>query len=313
VFTEASKAPIQGKTGIFGTATVNRIAVGLYKNSKNIDGAVVVFGNGFSKTVGKEDAIKFPNAKENLAIKQGVTDLCINGTAMPMISDAFPLHLYNLQPNTSYTIRIDVSQYAGNGMLAYLKDNSLNKQVLLVGDSTVLNFTTSKSDAASYGSRYSIVFGNSPLPISEISLTGTVLRDNSTNIKWSVSGENATINYTVQHSINGTLYTDLAIFGAAYSSEYTYTDKNAIQGANYYRIKMIDNLGKISYSNVVQLSIYASNYASMAIFPNPMVGNKFNLSLVNIINGKYTISLYNKLGKLVYNSVLNHTSSNLTG
>ena len=304
-FTEGCKTPTQAQTSIFGTATpVNRIALGLYKNGTNVDGAVLVFGKGFSKTIGKEDAVKFSNGGENVAITQGKTDLCINGTSMPTSSDAYPLHLYSLQANTAYAIRLDVNQFNGNGTVAYLKDNVTAKETLLVGDSTVLSFSTNSVNATSFANRYSIVFAASTLPISSINLTASKLQGNSVELNWTSIGEGDGTSYKVEHSVNGIDFTDLTTIDGT-----SYVDSKATDGINYYRIKATDKNGEITYSNVVRLTTNNSPLTTIAIYPNPLSGSSFSVSLGNVVAGRYKVSIFDKLGKLVFGGILDHTSS----
>ncbi len=307
VFTEACKVPAQGKTAIFGaTTSLNRIAVGLYRDNANIDGAATVFNSGFSNAIGKEDAIKFPNGGENLAIAVAGKDLCINGYSLPTSSDVLPIHLYNLQANTAYTIRLDASQYTGSGVSAFIKDNVANTQTLLAGDNTSLAFTTKTSDASSYANRYSIVFGASPLPVREINVTAAV-QSNEVLVKWITNGEHNVANYYVEHSANGTDFTDLTSLKAdnTATANYSYVDAAAKQGNNYYRIKAVDNTGSVSYSAVVIATI-GKPKGAIGAYPNPVIGNSFNLQLSNLEGGNYTIRIISKLGQEVFAKGINH-------
>gem|GEM_PF-956715 len=307
VFTEACKVPAQSKTAIFGTTTsLNRIAVGLYKNNANIDGAATVFNNEFSNAIGKEDAIKFPNGGENIALTVAGKDLCINGYSLPTSSDVLPIHLYNLKANTAYTIRLDASQFKGNGVSAFIKDNVANTQTSLAGDNTAFTFTTKASDASSYANRYSVVFGASPLPVREINVTAAV-QSNAVLVKWSTTGEHNVANYFVEHSTNGADFVGLTSLKATNTAtaNYSYVDAAAKEGNNYYRIKAVDNTGSISYSTVVIATIGKAK-GSIGAYPNPIVGNTFNLQLSNLDAGNYTIRIISKLGHEVFAKSINH-------
>ena len=304
-FTESSKNNGNGQLSIFGVSSpLNRIATGLFANSKNLDGAVVVFNSNFSDGVGKEDGLKISNQGENLTFKVGGKDLCANGWTMPKATDELPLHLYQLNTNTAYTLRLDASQFVGNGLAAYIKDNVLNTQTLLAGDSNIVSFTTT-TDTATYSNRYSIVFGSSTLPVKSISLTATELQHNQVSLKWSVIGETNVADYKVEHSIDGITFSDLATVSATSSNNYTYLDATAIEGADYYRIKATDNTGVVVYSKVVSIKNYE---LGITVFPNPVTSNSFKLGLGSA-TGKYTVKLMDKLGKTVYSTTINHSVS----
>ncbi|MFP5042564.1 YCF48-related protein [Parasediminibacterium sp. JCM 36343] len=310
VIKESDKAPNASKLAIFGSTPVNRIAIGLYKGGNNVDGAVAVFSNSFSPAISKEDSRKFSNGGENIALKQGNTDLSINGLGLPKATDNIPLHLYQIQANTTYTIRIDASQFAANGLQAYLKDKVTGKQTLLSGDSTVVVFTATK-DTATYNSRFSIVFGTVTLPVSSIKLTATPASNGSVKIDWATIGEANVASYTVEHGTDGAAFTAIATQRAANTATaaYSYTDANAAAGANYYRIKATDNNGAVTYSNVVALTTYNVERTTFSVYPNPVKGSSLSLRLSNLDNGQYTVSLVNKLGQTVLSKAISHNGA----
>ena len=307
-FTESAKNNGNGQLGIFGiTAPLNRIATGLFANGKNLDGAVAVFNSKFYNGVGKEDGLKISNQGENLTFNVAGKDLCANGLNLPTTTDELPLHLYNLKENTIYTLRLDASQFKGNGLSAYFKDNVLNKQSLLSGDSNIVTFTTT-TDTATYSNRYRIVFKPTTLPIQSINLTATVQQGNQIAIKWSVVGEGNVVSYQVERSSNGINFIDLSTVSPASSSNYSYVDVTANERANYYRIKSVENDGSVKFSNVVQLTTNNLPLTTISVYPNPVTNNNFKIGLVSV--GRYSISLVDKGGKVVYSTTLNHTVSN---
>ena len=307
-FTEGAKNNNNAQAAIFGVTTLlNRIATGLFANGKNLDGAVVVFNSKFSNSIAKEDGLKINNQAENLTFTVSGKDLCANGWGLPTATDGLPLHLYHLNINTAYTLRLDASQFVGNGLSAYINDNLLNKQTLLVGDSNTVSFTTT-TDTAIYSNRYSVVFKPTTLPVRTISLTETKLRGNQVAIKWNVNGVGNVANYTVERSMDGISFNNLVTVPSTTSNNYSFIDAKTANVINYYRIKATDNVGVISYSNVASVVLSNSGY-QLSISPNPVTNNSFNISLGN--TGKYTVSLVDKLGHTVYSTIINHATANV--
>jgi len=305
-FTEASKAASHTES-MFGAAVpLNRIATGLFKNGSNVDGAVVVFNSNFSNSIAEEDGFKMNNAGENLTFTVEGKDLCANGWSMPTATDALQLHLYNLTANTVYTLKLDASQFNGNGLSAYLQDNVLNSKTLLTGANNEVSFTTG-SNATTDANRYTIVFGAGALPVKSIALNATALSNKQVSVKWTTVGESNIASYKVERSVNGVSFTELATVNAGASS-YSYIDAKLTSGSvAYYRIKIIDNAGTVSYSKVATLTTHHSPLATISVYPNPVVNNTFSLSFVDA--GKYTVSLIDKLGKTVYTTTVNHSTS----
>ncbi len=309
VFTEACKVPAQGKTAIFGTSTINRLAVGLYRNGTNVDGAVTAFGSNNAATIGKEDAIKFSNVTENIAFTVVNKDLCINGTTMPSATDVLSIHLYNLKATTNYTLRLDASQFDGNGMQAFIKDNVSKTETLLSGNNTSVSFTTIATDAGSYAGRYSIVFGAGTLPISSIKLTATA-QASSVVIKWNTIGESNVANYKVQRSTNGVTFTDIATQTAANLStaSYSINDSKAVTGTTYYRIKVTSNNVSVNYSSVATVTI-GKVAAGISAYPNPLVGQHLNVAFNNLETGNYDVAIFNMVGNKVFAKSITHNTN----
>ena len=123
---------------------------------------------------------------------------------------------------------MDVSQFLGNGITASIKDNTTNKETVLDGDSTIISFNTSNTNAAGFANRYSLIFSGSLLPIKDISLTATRLEANLVNVKWSVIGQCNVSSYSVERSIDGTIYTNLETVAAPSASNYSFVDESDV-------------------------------------------------------------------------------------
>jgi hypothetical protein len=299
-FKEAALTYTQTPTSVFGTATpLNRIATGLFKAGKNVDGAVTVFNTNFSTGFDQYDGVKFSNHFENLTFKVGSNELCANATNLPSAGEELALHLYNLSVNTAYTLKLNASQFSASGLSAYLKDSKLGTQTLLT-DSISVNFT---ADSANLSSRFSILFGASTLPVKSISLSAAAINSKQVSIKWSSVGQLNVVSYKVERSLDGVNFSALATVSPASSSNYSFVDDNATATA-YYRIKATDNIGLVSYSNVISITNYESG---ITVYPNPISGNSFKIGIGAI--GKYNVSLVNKLGQSVYSTTINHTAA----
>ena len=228
--------------------------------------------------------------------------MAIEGLALPSNNDSLALHLYNLQPNTTYKIKLDASKFNSNGLQAFIKDAVLKNTSLISNDSTTLSFTTT-NDTAAYSYRYSIVFKGSVLPLNSIYAIAT-LDGSVATVKWNISGKSDAVSYSIQHSTNAKDFTDLDIQKSETFINYSFTDNNAVKGNNYYRIKSIDKVGIITYSNVVCVTI--GNFKNIVVFPNPLVGRNLNVTMNNIPTGKYEIRIINLLGQEVDSKIVNH-------
>lgn len=92
---------------------------------------------------------------------------------------------------------------------------------------------------------------------------------------WKTSVEQNVSRYVVERSADGTLFESIGSVSAkgnnivaAGTNDYKYTDALPLNGSNYYRLEMFDIDGRSSLSNVVKLSIQASE-EEMVLLTNP--------------------------------------------
>ena len=289
------------ETSIFGTTSLNRIALNLLKNGGSVDGAVVVFRSDLTNELGSWNSHKFSNAGENISILNSGKNLSIEGTSLPKVGDVLQLHLYNLQASTKYQLQLDASIFNGNGVAAYVNDAFLNQRTMLDSTITTINFTTT-SDTASYNSRFSIGFIANTLPIKSIVATASISNKIAT-VKWNTAGEIGQAYFEVEKSDDGKTFTSIGKETAknTLTASYTATDNNITTSVSYYRIKAVGSAGSINYSNVVKLNTETVG-SFVKVYPNPVRGNVFALQLSGLQSGKYKVDLYDALGIKVYSN-----------
>lgn len=93
---------------------------------------------------------------------------------------------------------------------------------------------------------------------------------------------------------------------AAVFTSYSWFDEKPENGNNFYRIKSINSIGEIKYSEVVKVAIKIID-KSIAVYPNPVHGNSINLFLKNIDKGNYGVKLINSAGETVYTGNVTHS------
>ena len=162
VIKETNKVVGGVQTGVFGTSKVaNILSASIWKDvdgvSTSIDGVVATFDNNYTNSIGSEDAKKLMNGAENISISESGNDLSIDGLALPTADDVIALKLGNVKANTAYQLQVDATQFAANGLQAFIKDAYLNTEVPA---STVINFTPT-TDVVTYKDRFSVVFKQS--------------------------------------------------------------------------------------------------------------------------------------------------------
>jgi uncharacterized protein YjdB len=142
-----------------------------------------------------------------------------------------------------------------------------------------------------------------PLPVVLRSFTATKV-NNSALLKWTTASEINSKNFEVQRSMDARTFETIGVVKAkGFASEYSYIDEKPFAGINYYRLKQADRDGKFQYSPMRQITIYNLQF-TINVFPNPAT----NMLNVKVTNGTAKqVSIFNTLGKMVYQSNDNRT------
>ena len=82
---------------------------------------------------------------------------------------------------------------------------------------------------------------------------------------------------------------------------FNFTDNTPAPGINYYRLKIIDIDGKISYSGIVALLNAVKGFEIISLAPNPVVGNYCTLNITSALALKIDLQITDIQGRVVKN------------
>ena len=148
------------------------------------------------------------------------------------------------------------------------------------------------------------IYSVAPLPLK---LTSFTVQQNAKNVlcKWETNQEENVNNFNIERSINGKTFESIGTTKASGKTTaaafYQYTDENAYKlnaTTLYYRLKMIDNDGKFSYSNIVYIKL--GEKQSVLLYPNPakdLINLQINNTAAATINN--TIQIVDELGRVL--------------
>lgn len=118
-----------------------------------------------------------------------------------------------------------------------------------------------------------------PLPLTLLSFTGARV-DNEHQLSWRTAYEKDMSHFIVERSANGfswqAISAEVLVKGNS-ANDYNFSDKEILNGTNYYRLRIYDNKGKFNFSNVILLNKVVD--ANVSIYPNPTA------DVLNINNG----------------------------
>lgn len=281
-----------------------------------VDGALVLFDNGYSTAVDDNDATEINNWDENIAIEREGKHLAIEGRPVIMEKDTIQLFMNNMKQQ-DYEFEFTPAVFSNPGLKAELIDNYLNTRTLLsVTSPTVVAFTVTADAASAATDRFKVVFGSfgGPLAIDALSITASP-KNNGVQVDWTSKSETDMLSYEVERSVYGTGFTKVNTTVALGNSQvpvnYTWFDPNPAAGSNFYRVKATDKAGNTRYSDIVKV-IFGKGEPGIVVYPNPVEGKTFKMDMNNMAKGTYQLKLYSNTGQLVYSSQIQHDGNPAT-
>jgi Secretion system C-terminal sorting domain len=139
----------------------------------------------------------------------------------------------------------------------------------------------------------------SVLPIQLLSFTALSTKNCSVQLTWRTVTESNVKQFDTEHSSNGINFSVIGTtLPTGSNSLYTLVDKAATKGINYYRLRTVDNDGRIQLSKVVKFDNNCTGYIS--IYPNPVINE---IKIEGFAAGqKVTVRLFDGAGKLLMNN-----------
>jgi len=324
-FNENSKSSVNNNS-MFRPASINSLASQFLRTNLylvNTDNSLLLadrlfaeFNDVFSDSVLLEDAPKFSNINENIALVRNNNVLAAE--RRPVVNSTDTIY-FKLWKTTARKYQFEFIPTNLNVAEIILQDSYLNTSTnLSLIAATRINFTVDANAASAATNRFRIVFKNATVLPVTISSVKAGQHNNGVTVEWKVANEINMLGYEVEKSTSSTVFTSsysVKVNGSNnVNNTYNWFDVNATQGNNFYRIKSIGNNGEVIYSAVVKVTINNSKTSSLKIYPNPVTNNTINLQLANQPIGNYLLKLTNNIGQTIYstNMQINSTYSTLS-
>jgi hypothetical protein len=206
-------------------------------------------------------------------------------------------------PSFSGTVKVDYVDGELNGITESLLEVNYHNgtawyQVSTASNDATTNYVISNALTTQTLKEITLASNAATLPVTWLNFTATP-QGKDILLNWSTATEINTLDFLVQHSADGKVYTNLAAQAAAGNSsaikKYHYVHTSPVLGYNYYRLHQRDFNGESSYSAIrfVKLNI-ALNTNDIRVVGNPFQNNE--LALVTPVEQE--IALYDMVGKL---------------
>ena len=271
------------------------------------DGVAYLFSNEFNSKVDEDDVVKLQNFSENLSIAADSKLLTVEQRVMNNGTDSLHLNLSGVK-TTSYQLEV-IPNNIGNRL--FLFDKYLNTTTPVSSDDTSRFTISINADAASKAAdRFTIVSKTfALLPVSFTKITAAA-KEHAIQVNWGIANEGNTRYYDIQKSTNGSSFSKIGEVNATGSKDYIFTDDKPLKGINYYRIKSVSVSGATFYTNIANATFGIGDKSLVAVYPNPVSGNRCTIELQNKPAGKYALTLTNSGGQTVFTTTLSVMESN---
>ncbi len=152
-------------------------------------------------------------------------------------------------------------------------------------------------------SQFIMGFAAQPLDAELIHFRAHLNPDRDVELNWISASEENLDYYEVQRSQSGLNFDKLTTVAAAGDSfteqHYSALDRQPSRGINYYRLKMVDRDGSVTYSEIKSILIEALA-DQVVVYPNPLPRGQ-QLMVKTMISTPFSLRLYAADGELVRN------------
>ena len=254
--------------------------------------------------------IRFQNtgnaAAENVVVKD-MLDNNFNWNTVELIQTSHPCILKQTLGNKLEFIfeginlpAVTVDEPGSHGFIAF---KVKTKNTLVLGDSL-------KNTASIYfdynlpvitNLAGSVVAETGTIPISIEYFRGAIQAGNHL-LNWKVNCTSLQVVLAIERSTNGRKYNSLGTITASNTrclQPFDFTDNSPAAGINYYRIKMTDVDGKISYSSIIALLNKKTGFEIVNLAPNPVINGTALLNITSAEKQIINIAVSDATGKIV--------------
>lgn len=194
-----------------------------------------------------------------------------------------------------------ILQFHGNFTSSPTPSNYPSAAPVIINAALVWNSTKNWWEATFPVSGFSGFFlstASTPLPLTLLQFTGK-MRNDEVSLSWETVNEINTKQFLIEKSQNNNFDSigSLPALSTSGNHYYTFSDTKPFLGNNFYRLKMIDNDGRFTYSNVVSLRMEEESL-KMTIYPNP-ADKKTTLMFNSTTSANYTLKFSDESGKVI--------------
>lgn len=135
-------------------------------------------------------------------------------------------------------------------------------------DNDEVKVTVSNDNGCSQTSPVTVMTVTVPLSVDWSYFSVKNIDNHAITLSWQVEDEIGTSHYKIERSATGKAFAIIGKVNTNGHSSYHFFDKNPLRGANYYRIKEVENSGRFSFSETQFIHLKTMTTPLLA-YPNP--------------------------------------------
>jgi len=197
---------------------------------------------------------------------------------------------------------VRITQFHGTFAGSSRPENYNNQNVVLIVPNVVwdnINQWWAVTFPVTGFSGFFLNTANSALPLTLLDFKGKP-NDNKIMLQWLAVNEVSTKEFIIERASDGNLFSPIGSIAAQSTQNnnlYNFTDNKPLAGNNFYRLKMLDTDGRLSYSNIISIN-FENNITEIIVYPNPAT-NTINLKIISDKNESIVVKVTAASGKLL--------------
>lgn len=186
---------------------------------------------------------------------------------------------------------------------------SLSSIFIRVGADNVLGTSATTRLRSIYFKKF--IYSNSFLSVSNlISFSGSKKSNQEVALIGKLNTEHEFLTVAVEKSNNGSTFSVIGVVNASGKTSIQFTDNNKNNSGGYYRLKLTNKNGQISYSNVLFIKAGESIH-KMTVYPS-IVADYTNISITSSKANIAKISVYDQSGRILMKKDISAQSGTTT-
>lgn len=191
---------------------------------------------------------------------------------------------------------VNIWNKGGQGITTQLFNNAFGKIEVFGADSVRLSLV---DEGGIVFAKHTVV-NSEPIPVELLSFTASTF-NNKVELSWITATEKNNRGFDIERSTDGKIFVSIGFIpGSGTSTEtrnYTFVDRNPVNGISYYRLKQTDYDGTFEFTKVITAgSVQQFAFELEQNYPNPF-NPETEISFTLPQRGVAALRVYNLLGK----------------